>query len=127
MKRLWWIAAIAGWLSSVSCDGPEVGELTVDLVTPNSDDGAAVLSVSSASSKELLGIAAACDGCRIFFEQVSQSEIRAIVTGPLAPGPLVRVTVSDVGSRSAYSAQLEQVASRSFQLRPLSGYALSVR
>lgn len=127
MSRLVRWAVLAGVLASASCEGPEVGELTVELSTPNGDDGAAILFVTAADSKELLGIAAACNGCRIFFEQVSPNEIRAIVTGPLVAGPLVRVTVSDAGARSAYSARLQQVASRSFELRPLAGYALGIR
>ncbi len=127
MNRWLWGAVLAQALASLSCDGPEAGEFTVDLVTPNGDDGAAVLSVASASPKELLGIAAACNGCRIFFEQVSESEIRAVVTGPLSGGPLVRVTVSDVGAKSAYTARLQQVASRNFELRPIAGYRLAVR
>ncbi len=127
MNRWLWPAVIAWALALLSCDGPEVGELSVNLVSPNSDDGAVVLSVTSVSSKELLGIAAACNGCRVFSEQVSANEIRAVVTGPLSAGPLVRVTVSDVGDKSAYSARLHQVANRSFELRPLAGYSLGLR
>lgn len=127
MNRWLWQAAIVWALALLSCDGPEVGELSLSLVTPNSDDGAIVLSVTSASPKELLGIAPACNGCRVFWEQVSANEIRAVVTGPLTAGPLMRVTVSDVGDKSAYSARLHQVANRSFELRPLAGYSLGLR
>jgi hypothetical protein len=109
-----------------SCSGPVAGELTISLVTPNSDDGAILVRVTASESKEVTSITVVCSGCTIFKEQPSATEVRAVVTGNLAAGPLVRIGVSDTKSPDAYSAQVQQVASRTYQVRATSGYALTV-
>ncbi len=116
-------AALAG---SASCSGPVAGELTVSLTTPNTDDGAIKVRVTASESKEITGISVACSGCRLFFEQPSATEVLAVLTGDLAAGPLLRVSVSDTKAPSAYSVQISQVASRSFALRSTSGYGLTI-
>jgi hypothetical protein len=121
------VALLAGLAASTSsCSGPVAGELTVSLVTPNSDDGAIVVRVAASDSKEVTGITVLCGGCKIFMEQPSATEVRAVVTGNLVAGPLVRVAVSDTKSPDAYSVQVQQVASRTYQVRPASGYSLTV-
>jgi uncharacterized protein (DUF2141 family) len=110
-----------------TCSGPTAGDLTVSLVTPNSDDGAIVVRVTASQSKEITSAAVACTGCRIFAEQPSATELRAVVTGDLTAGPLVRIAVSDAGAPTAYTVRIVQVASRSYQLRSPSGYSLSIQ
>ena len=110
-----------------TCSGPTAGDLTVSLVTPNSDDGAIVVKVTASQSKEITGAAVVCTGCKIFPEQVSSTELRAVVTGNLAAGPLVRISVSDTGAPRDYTVQIVQVASRSYQVRSTSGYALAIQ
>jgi hypothetical protein len=121
------LAALALPLVLATCSGPTAGDLTISLVTPNSDDGAIVVTVTASQSKEIISAAVACTGCRIFAEQPSSTELRAVVTGNLAAGPLVRVSVSDTGAPKAYSVQIVQVASRSYQLRSTSGYSFSIQ
>ena len=121
------LAALALPLVLATCSGPTAGDLTVSLVTPNSDDGAIVMQVTAAQSKEITAAAAACTGCTIFSEQVSSTELRAVVTGNLAAGPLARISVTDTGSPKSYTVQIVQVASRSYQLRSTSGYSLSIQ
>jgi hypothetical protein len=118
-------AALAG---GAGCSGPVAGELTVSLTTPNpnGDDGAIKVQVTASESKEITGIAVACSGCRLFFEQPSPTEVRAVLTGDLVAGPILRVRVSDTKAPSAYSAQISQVASRTFQLLSTSGYRLTI-
>ena len=113
-------------LLSGSCSGPVAGELTISLVTPNSDDGAIVVRVTASESKEITSAMVACGGCRIFMEQPSATELRAVVTGDLAAGPLVRVSVTDTKQPSSYTAQITAVAGRTFQVRSASGYSLTV-
>jgi len=122
------LAALLGaaLVGGASCSGPVAGDLTVSLRTPNSDDGAIKVRVTASESKEITGISVACSGCRLFFEQPSPTELLAVVTGDLVAGPLLRVSVSDTKAPSAYSVQISQVASRTFQLRPTGGYGLTI-
>ncbi len=114
-------------LASGSCSSaPVAGELTISLVTPNSDDGAIVVWVFAAESKEVTSATVACTGCRIFMEQPSATELRAVVTGELAAGPLIRVSVTDTKEPSSYTAQITALATRTFQVRSASGYSLTV-
>jgi hypothetical protein len=125
LGRLAWIAALA--LAAGSCSsGPVAGDLTMSLSTPNSDDGAIVVRVTGSTSKEITRAAAACSGCRIFLEQPSATELRAVVTGSLVAGPLLTLSVSDTKSPGAYTTQVQQVASRTFQVRSTSGYSLTI-
>ena len=110
-----------------SCSGPVAGDLTVSLVTPNSDDGAVLVKVTASESKEVTGASVACSGCQIFLEQPSATELRAVITGTVAAGPLLRVSVTDTKSPSSYTVQIQQVASRTYQLRSTGGYSLTVQ
>jgi len=110
-----------------SCSGPVAGDLTVSLVTPNSDDGAVLLKVTASESKEVTSASAACSGCQIFMEKVSATELRAVITGNVVAGALARVSVSDTRSPSSYSVQIQQVASRSYQSRSISPYSATVQ
>jgi uncharacterized protein (DUF2141 family) len=121
------LAVLALPVALATCSVPTAGDLTVSLVTPNSDDGAIVVRVTASQSKEITSAAVACTGCRIFAEQPSATELRAVVTGNLAAGPLVRISVSDTGAPTAYAVQIVQVASRTYRLRPTSGYSLSIQ
>lgn len=126
-RRLWSLGALAGILASLSCDGPRAGELTLHLTTPNTDDGAVVLRVLTADPDVITGATAACGGCRIFPLVVSDTELRAVVTGDINAGLIARIAVSDVKKPSTYSAQVSQVASRAFVLLPASSYAITIQ
>jgi len=110
-----------------SCSGPTAGDLTVSLVTPNSDDGAVLIRVTASESKEVTGASVACGGCQLFLEKPSATELRAVITGSLVAGPLVHMSVSDTKSPSAYTVQIQQEASRTYQVRPTSGYSVTVQ
>lgn len=111
-----------------SCSGgPVAGDLTVSLVTPNSDDGAVLLKVTASESKEVTGASVACSGCQIFLEKPSATELRAVITGTVVAGPLLRVSVSDTKSPASYTVQIQQVASRTYQVRSTGGYSLTVQ
>ncbi len=107
-----------------SCDGggPKDGELLVNLVTPNSNDAAILLRVDGSGSKTIVGATAACAGCQIFAISSSETRLDAVVTGALASGPLLRISVSDVGSKGSYSLTITQVAGADHRLRGLVGY-----
>lgn len=126
-RRRWRAALVALAASLASCDsGPKGGELVFDLVTPNSTTGAVVFTVTAAAPLAVEGVATACSGCQVFVVSLNDQEVRGVVTGALVDGPFLRVTVSDVGEREAYSGFIREVAARDRSVLPLSGYGLTL-
>ena len=121
------LVALAALVLLGCTSAPVAGDLTISLVTPNSDDGAIVVRVTASESKEITGVALACGTCQLFKEQPSATEVRAVLTGDLVAGPLLRVTVTDTKEPASYTAQITAVASRSYQVRAASGYSLTVQ
>jgi hypothetical protein len=112
--------------SLATCDsGPQAGEIVFELSTPYQDDGAVQFRVTSLAPEMVDAVAAACVGCRVFVEVVSQTEIRGVLVGDVVPGAALRVTVSDRKARAAYAAEVVAVASRTYVLRAPSGYVLT--
>ena len=124
MRRWLWLAVSA---MGLSCDGPTAGEVTLSLNTPNADDGAVAFAVNLPAPNEITNVSAACGGCEVFATRVSATELRGIVTGDLAAGPLVRLGVSQAGPHQAYRAEVLAVATRQFAERAPSRYTLSVQ
>ncbi len=111
--------------ATVTCDsGPKVGDLVFDLTTPNQDDGAIQFLVTATEAATLVAVNAACMGCTVYVIPTSETEIRGVLTGSVVPGAALRVTVSDVGNKSLYSAVVVAVANRAFTLRSAVGYTL---
>lgn len=108
-------------------DGPTAGEVTVDLVTPNADDGAVMFTVQTAAPNQLLGATGACAACLAFVHAVSDTEHRVIVTGPLAAGPIARLQVSNTSPTVVFRVELRQVARRDYAIRATGGYGLTVQ
>ncbi len=106
--------------------GPEPGELTFELTTPNSDDGAIQFRLTATLPNTLTGVSAGCAGCTVFSEATSETETLGVVTGQIRAGRLVRVSVSDVQTPEAYRASVVAVASRDFGLRSAPRYRLSL-
>jgi hypothetical protein len=114
------LAAIGG------CDsGPKAGEVVLNLTTPNQNDGAIQFRLTAVAPNTLDGVTAACTGCQVFFEPVSETETRGVLVGDVVPGEALRVLVSDRSARQAYAGQVVAVASRTYVLGSTSGYALT--
>ena len=114
-------AALAG-----GCDsGPKAGEVVFDLTTPNQDDGAVQFRLTTSAPNTLDGVTAACAGCQVFTETLSETEVRGVLVGDVVPGPALRVLVSDRKARLVYVGQVIAVASRTYGLRPASSYSLT--
>lgn len=111
-------------LVATACDGPSAGELSIDLVTPNSGDGAILFKVKAPSSLDLGDVTAACSGCQAFFYRLSETELYGAVTGNLTSGPLARLAVSNVGVRSTYEVTILQISGIDRRLRSDVGYEL---
>ena len=96
----------------VSCgdSGPVAGDLALSYVSPGGDDQAIRLTVTASAPLTLDGLTATCSGCQAFVRKVSDSEIRAILYGPLPNGNVALISVSDIGVLSGYSVSLLEVA-----------------
>ncbi len=111
--------------AAVACDsGPQAGEITLDLVTPNQNDGAIQFTVMSGANEILAAVAAACAGCQVYSQTVSETEIRGVVVGTIGAGALLRVTVSDVKAKM-YEGAVVAVAASDYSLRAASAYSLA--
>lgn len=121
--RILFALALLG-LIGLACDGPTAGEITIDLVTPSSNDGAILFRVETSSSEDLGDVTAACSGCQAFSYRVSDTELYCVVTGSLTSGPLARIVVSDVGSKSAYAVAIVEISGLDHRLRSSVGYEL---
>ncbi len=122
------LAVLLGLMVVVAAcsSGPEPGDLTFELTTPNSDDGAIQFRLTSTLPNTLTGVSAGCAGCTVFSEATSETEILGVVTGQIRAGRLVRVSVSDVQTPEAYTASVVAVASRDFGLTSAAQYRLSL-
>jgi hypothetical protein len=125
--RLRILGVVAAFLAVGSCDaGPKAGEIVFGLTTPNQDDGAIQFVLTAAAPNTLDGVAAACTGCQVFTETVSETEIRGVLLGNVVPGDALRVLVSDRNAKQVYGGQVVAAASRTYALRATSGYGLSL-
>jgi len=127
MKRLegWLLVALAlgGAGSCSESSGPVAGVLTVSLTTPNaSADGAILFSVFG---PEALTSVTAGPGLRVFAQPLSTAT-RFAVTGTLTNGALATIGVADTRKATQYAAIVQAVSAPDFQLRSLTGYALTV-
>jgi len=126
MKRRWLL--IGGALLALAClDGPTPGEVTLALQTPNQDDGAVSFRITVSAPNEVTGVTATCDSCLAFVSRVSATELRGIITGNVAAGPVARVSVLDGSPNQAYRVQVLEAASRTYAPRDVTGYTLSVQ
>jgi len=107
-----------------SCDGPTAGELSVELVTPSSNDAAILFKIAAQTSEDIAEVSAACGGCEVYTYRVSDDEIYCVVTGDLASGPLARIGVSHVGLGSAYTVEIIDVSGPDLRSRSTVGYEL---
>jgi len=120
------VLALAGSAGSCSNDGgtgPVAGVLTVALVTPNPGaDGAMLFRVSG---PQVPTSVTAGPGLRVFAQAPSLST-RFAVTGTLTNGAVVTIGVADTRQATQYVATIQSVAAADFQLRPLTGYSLTI-
>ena len=98
------------------------GFVTVTLATPNSNDGALLLTLSGGTMDSLQASAGT-----IFFASTGTNKFRVMVAGTIADGPVVRFWMPDRRNVAQYLATLEQAAVRStYVQQDISGYSLSI-
>ena len=128
MKQLgrWLVVALAvGGAGSCSDagTGPVAGVVTVSLTTPNAgSDGAIQFRFTGPVAPTSI---TAAPGLRVFSQPLT-IVTRAAVTGTLTNGAVVTIGVADTRKLSQYAATIEVVAGSDFQLRPLTGYSLTI-
>lgn len=126
MKRPRWFAPLALLALGACLDAPTAGEVSVELISPNADDGAILFIVHTAAPSELTDATGACQGCQAFVHAVSATEFRVIVTGPLATGPIARLRVANAAPTTAFRVEVREVARRDYQTRSPAGYRLKL-
>ena len=113
--------------SLMSCGGgTQPGSLTLQLSTPNSDDGAIQFRVTATAPNIINSVSVLCTGCQLFEARVSDTEIVGIVTGNMAAGDLLSLSVSDIKTPTLYSGSVTSAAARDYTLRSSNGYLLAV-
>jgi len=108
--------------TGVQQDVPDPGFVNVTLSTPNSNDGALLLTLSGGVIDSLT---ASSGG--IFFAVTGTNTFRVMVAGTIANGPVVSFWMPDRRNVSQYVATLEQAAARStYEQQSIGGYSLSI-
>lgn len=126
MKKAILLGLVVTALVSCGDGGPQAGSLTLQLSTPNNDDGAIQFRLTATAPNIINSASVLCTGCKLFQERVSDTEILGIVTGNVAAGDLLSISVSDVKTPTLYSGIVASVAARNYSLRSATGYSLSV-
>ena len=104
---------------TVEPTGP--GVLDVILTTPNTDDGAILLTIDGA-------VDSVQGAPYVVFSTTSATGARVVVTGDVVAGVIARLFVPDVSTADQYVPQLVEVAQRStYALRPTTSYQLKLR
>lgn len=120
------VAALAG-LPACGDDAtapPTSGTATVSFVTPSTDDGALLLSITGPGIRDAQS---ASFNYRAYWRVVSATELRLIVVGDLASGVVATVTVNDLGRIGEYQARVLEVASRTDVVRAsTAGYGVTL-
>jgi hypothetical protein len=103
---------------------PKPGTATVSFVTPNTDDGAVLVSLTGPGVRDAQ---AASFAYKVYWRVVSANELRLIVVGDLAAGVVATVTVDDVNKIGQYHATMLEVASRADVVRAsTTGYSVTM-
>lgn len=101
---------------------PTVSTLNVNFVTPSSDDGAVLFTISGGPVESV-----AAAGYSVYSARIDPNTLRVIVTGDLGSGIIARIRVADDGQLSRYSATINQVAARgSYTQQDPAPYTLSL-
>jgi len=104
--------------------GPAAGTLVVSLAGPNTDDGAALFTLTGPGIRDAQS---ANSAYRVYWRLVSATELRLLVVGNLSSGIVATVSVDDRSQLSQYAGSVLEVASRDDVVRQsISGYRITV-
>lgn len=103
--------------------GPVAGDLTVSYAGPSQSDGALLLLVTGTVTA-----VKAVGGYQVASASAGATATRVVVTGQLATGDILKLTVPDVAAAASYSVRVEAAADRAtFALGDLASYSAMVR
>jgi len=113
-------------LGLLSCSGsttePAAGLLTLELRSPNADDGAVLFTLTGGPVQAIES-----EGRSVYYTVVDPSTIRVVIAGDLGSGALAQVRIADRDQAAHYTGVVEQVAQRStYAQRDPAGYQLTV-
>ncbi len=127
MRRMIRLALPLAAVVSLSCgSGPKAGDVVMELITPTQDLGAISFTVTAVQPEVIDTVTAVCGACEVFLLRRSATEVDGVVTGPLVPGPLLRLTVSDVQLPEAYAAQVHEAATRDYALTSVAAIRVEI-
>jgi hypothetical protein len=113
------LAMLAAVLAT--CDGPHPGWLEVRLVSPNTDDGGVLFTVSGGP----------IDSIRSpfpdFYSQGAGDSWRVLVAGSPLANVIAEIWVPDIRVAASYGGTVEQAARvATYEQRPLVGYQVAI-
>jgi hypothetical protein len=101
--------------------GPAEGSVTLELHSPNDDDGAVLFTLTGGPVEAIES-----PGNSVYYTVVDPATIRVVIAGDLGSGALARVRIADRDQAAQYAGVVEQVAQRSsFAQRDPAGYRLT--
>jgi hypothetical protein len=102
--------------------GPAEGLLTLELHSPNDDDGAVLFTLTGGPVEAIES-----QGNSVYYTVIDAATIRVLIAGDLGSGALARVRIADRDQAAQYAGVVEQVAQRSsYTQRDPAGYRLTV-
>jgi hypothetical protein len=120
----WW-RALTGLALLAGCSnntGPTAGALDVSLSSPNTDDGAVLLTISGGPVDSVEAA-----GYTLYSAAAGANTLRLIAAGNIAAGTIARIHVPDVRLASRYVASIDQVAARlTYAQRDLAQYRVAL-
>src|ERR1700752_593510 len=69
-------------------DGPTSGDISVNLATPFSDDGAIQFTASPTTPATITAVGSACSGCKLFAVKLNDNQYKGVITGNITAGTL---------------------------------------
>lgn len=125
MNRMVRLGTLALALLASSCkEGPSAGEFSVNLTTPNSDDGAIQFTANATNPATITSVTSACTGCKLFVVKVNDNQYKGVLTGQISAGTLFRVGASD--TKGTYSVTINAAASRTYVVRNPAPYSVAL-
>jgi hypothetical protein len=107
---------------STGSDGPRDGWLSLQLTTPNTDDGGLLITVSGAPIDSVR-----TTHPHLLTRRQSESSMRVVISGNISSGVIGQILVPDARQSARYTVTIQEVAARSTYLqRGLTGYSISV-
>ena len=123
--RLLALVGLMGLASLAGCSnntGPTAGALNVSLTSPNTDDGAVLLTISGGPVDSVEAI-----GYTLYTAPAGPNTLRLIATGNVGSGTIARIHVPDARQASRYVTSIDQVAARStYAQRDQAQYSVSL-